>query len=124
MRKRGAGAPIPKFLCIRPKKPSQEFLFYLGRQILEGRPEVRIYGKPYKVRAYIARIEGFSDHADKDDLLRWLKAFEQPPRRLFLTHGEGDAALSPAKLIEEQSGWSVVVPFYRDVYELEEVKTP
>jgi metallo-beta-lactamase family protein len=96
----------------------------LGRQILEGKPEVRIYGKPYKVRAQIAQIEGFSGHADQADLMRWLKAFKQPPRRLFLTHGEEEAALSLAKLIEEQCGWSVAVPSYRDIYELDEVKTP
>lgn len=125
------GGRIKHHLTYNIERPESTILFVgyqaretLGRQILEGRPEVRIYGKPYKVRAHIAQIEGFSGHADKDDLLRWLKAFEQPPRRLFLTHGEGDAALSLAKLIEEQSGWSVVVPFYRDAYELEEVKTP
>jgi len=125
------GGRIKHHLTYNIERPESTILFVgyqaretLGRQILEGRPEVRIYGKPFKVRAQISQIEGFSGHADQADLLRWLKAFKQPPRRLFITHGEEEAALSLAKLIEEQNGWLVTVPRYRDVYELDDVKTP
>ncbi len=91
----------------------------LGRQILEGKPEVRIYGQYYCVRARVVQIDGFSGHADKDDLLRWLRAYRQPPCGLFLTHGEEEAALSLAEQIEDECGWPVTVPNYQDTYELE-----
>ncbi len=87
----------------------------LGRLILNGKPEVRILGREYKVRAKTARITGFSGHADRDALLRWLGHFKQPPEHLFLTHGEQDAAKSLAEAIREQLGWKVVVPEYQQV---------
>jgi metallo-beta-lactamase family protein len=63
----------------------------LGRQILEGSREVRIHGREWAVRAKIEEIHGFSGHADRAALLRWLGGFKSPPRRLFLTHGEQEA---------------------------------
>jgi metallo-beta-lactamase family protein len=91
----------------------------LGRQIVEGRPEVRINGRIAKVRAGIEQIRGFSGHAGKSDLMRWLKSFGRPPRRLFLTHGDGEAALDLAAHIERELGWSVTVPAYGDSMILE-----
>lgn len=89
----------------------------LGRHILNGKPEVRILGKEYKVQAEIAQIYGFSGHADRDGLLRWIDAFDQPARHLFLTHGELDAAESLATTIRAK-GWEVTIPEYREVIEL------
>jgi metallo-beta-lactamase family protein len=90
----------------------------LGRQILDRQPEVRIHGRSYRVRAEVAQIYGFSGHADRSGLLRWVRAFEKPPRQLFLTHGEADAAQSLAKAIRDQLGWNVRVPEYREIVEL------
>jgi metallo-beta-lactamase family protein len=85
----------------------------LGRQILDGNPEVRIHGRHWRVRARIEQIHGFSGHADRGALLRWLSAFKKPPRRLFLTHGEEEAALSLADRVRGQLGWEVEVPEYQ-----------
>jgi len=89
----------------------------LGRQILDGRKEVRILGQTLEVKARIAQIHGFSGHAGRSGLLRWLDAFDKPPRRLFLTHGEEEAAL---KLAEELrgKGWTVEVPEYLESFSL------
>ncbi len=89
----------------------------LGRQILEKPAEVRIHGRLYRVRAEIAQLYGFSGHADRSGLLRWVRAFERPPRRLFLTHGEEQAALNLANTIREELRWSVEVPEYGHVFE-------
>jgi metallo-beta-lactamase family protein len=90
----------------------------LGRQILERKETVRIHNRQCRVRAEVAQLYGFSGHADRRGLLEWVRAFESPPRQLFLTHGEEDAALSLAKAIRGELGWSVSVPQYREAVEL------
>jgi metallo-beta-lactamase family protein len=92
----------------------------LGRQILDGNPEVRILGLSRLVRAHIAQIQGISGHADRAGLLKWLGHFRQPPRCLFITHGEQHASLSLAEQIRREMGWNVVVPEYRQTVRLNE----
>ncbi len=84
----------------------------LGRQILDGHPEVRIHGRMWRVRARVAEIHGFSGHADRTGLLRWLGAFGSPPRRLFIVHGEEQSSLALADQILREKGWQVDVPHY------------
>jgi metallo-beta-lactamase family protein len=90
----------------------------LGRQILDGRPQVRIHGQMYPVRARVERVYGFSGHADRSGLLHWAAGFESPPRRTFLTHGEEDAAAKLALSLTEQYGWNVLVPHYQSTTDL------
>ena len=90
----------------------------LGRQIIEGDPEVRIHGRTWSVRARVEQIHGFSGHADRGGLLRWLGSFKAPPRRLFLTHGEEEGALSLAERVRADMGWEVEVPEYQDEVDL------
>jgi metallo-beta-lactamase family protein len=85
----------------------------LGRQILDGDREVRIHGISRLVRARVHQIQGISGHADRTGLLRWLSAFQRPPREVFITHGEEQGALALAEQIRQQFGWDVVVPEYR-----------
>ncbi|MGQ9662528.1 MAG: MBL fold metallo-hydrolase RNA specificity domain-containing protein [Kiritimatiellia bacterium] len=82
----------------------------LGRRILEGEKDVRIFGEMRKVRAKIEKINGFSGHADRNELMRWLSGLKLPPRRVFVVHGEPEAAQSFAALIKEEKGWDVAVP--------------
>ncbi len=91
----------------------------LGRQILDGNPDVRIHGRQCHVKAWVEQIHGFSGHADRSGLLRWLGYFKNPPRRLFLTHGEEDEAIALRKSIREELQWDVTVPEYRQTVELE-----
>ena len=85
----------------------------LGRHIVEGAEEVRILGQKHRVRARIKQIYGFSAHADRDELMRWLSSLERP-RKVFVVHGEADAAKSFAELIRQRHGWEVSVPNYQD----------
>src|SRR6185503_46959 len=55
----------------------------LGRQLVDGAGEVRIFGEMIPVRAAIARLEGFSGHGDRKDLLRWIGGAGTPPREVF-----------------------------------------
>jgi len=86
----------------------------LGRHIVNGAKEVRILGQHYPVRARIAQIHGFSAHADRDELVRWLSSLRKPPRRVFVTHGELDASQHLASLIRSSRGWETVIPSYKD----------
>lgn len=86
----------------------------LGRHIIEGASSVRILGQKRKIKARIAQVGGFSAHADKEELLEWLMSLKKTPRRVFVTHGEADAAQSFASFISERTGWDVTVPEYKD----------
>ncbi len=90
----------------------------LGRQILDGNREVRIHGRSWPVRARIAELQGISGHADRSALLRWLGAFNAPPKRLFLTHGEEHVSVAFAEHLSATMDWQVSVPKYQDAVEL------
>ena len=90
----------------------------LGRQILDGNREVRIHGVSRLVRARVRQIQGISGHADRAGLLQWLNHFRQPPRQIFITHGEEQASLALAEQVRQQMGWNVSVPEYRETVTL------
>jgi metallo-beta-lactamase family protein len=91
----------------------------LGRLIVDGIKKVRIHGKQYPVRANIVQVDGFSSHADKNDLMGWLGEFKKTPRHLFVTHGEPEAADAFADEVKSKFGWKVSVPAYLDGVMLE-----
>ncbi len=91
----------------------------LGQQILSGKREVRIHGGNFRVQAHIAQIYGFSGHADRSQLLKWVASFKAQPRRLFLTHGEEEVALEFARTLQEELKWQVRVPQYNEAADLE-----
>ncbi|MGB2764080.1 MAG: MBL fold metallo-hydrolase [Candidatus Aminicenantaceae bacterium] len=90
----------------------------LGRRILDGRPEVRIHGQSYPVKMRLVQIEGFSAHAGRNDLIRWLDHFKHPPGRVFLTHGEEKSILSLSSHLRSRGDWKVEAPRYQDEFEL------
>lgn len=64
----------------------------LGRRIEEGAKRVKIFGEEFQVRAQIAKAEGFSAHADRDELLAWVKPIAGGLDGVFVVHGEPQAA--------------------------------
>jgi metallo-beta-lactamase family protein len=90
----------------------------LGRQILEGAKRVRVLGDSLPVRARVARIGGFSAHADRDELLRWAAALKRPPKRAFVVHGEPDVAEAFARTLAKRTGWPTAVPSLHDAVTL------
>jgi len=89
-----------------------------GREILEGASEVYLDGKSVKVNAQIERIEGFSSHADNQDLLLWLNNFNQKNiKKVFLTHA--DPERSEAFYMETKGkGYDPYIPKWKEVVEL------
>ncbi|MDO4581055.1 MAG: MBL fold metallo-hydrolase [Bacillota bacterium] len=90
----------------------------LGRRLIEGETKVTIHGEEIEVKAHIFTMNGFSAHADKNEMLDWLSAFEHKPHKLFIVHGEENASLEFAELVKEKLGMDAVVPFMGDTVEL------
>jgi metallo-beta-lactamase family protein len=85
-----------------------------GRALEEGARWLRIFGADVPVRARVETEPRLSAHADAHELLRWLRTATRPPRRLFVVHGEPEAAAALADRVRRELGWSVSVPAYRD----------
>ena len=119
------GGRIKHHLKANISRPESAVLFVgyqasgtLGRIILQGVDNVRIHGRKFPVAARVAKINGFSAHADMDELLEWLSGLADPPRHVFVTHGEPEAATGFGDTIRSEKGWQTSVPSYRDSAEL------
>ena len=81
----------------------------LGRKLKEGVKVVKIMGEEIAVQAGIHSIEGFSAHADQDELLEWIGAFSSRPQ-VFIVHGETAAQQRFAELIQERYQLKTIIP--------------
>jgi metallo-beta-lactamase family protein len=86
----------------------------LGRIIVDGAKKVRILGEEYKIKARIVQINGLSAHADRNEMLKWLRNFKSPPKQVFLVHGEVESAKSFGAFLRDKTGWQVSIPAYED----------
>ncbi len=89
-----------------------------GFAIKSKSDEVKIFGDYVPIRAQIAALEQFSDHADPPELLQWLKTFRNKPATTYLVHGEPDASGQLRALIQKEIGWSVEIAQYQERVEL------
>lgn len=89
-----------------------------GRKLQEGAPEIKIFGEQIPVRAEVAQISSLSAHADREELVVWARQSEVTPERVFVTHGEPEAAQAFANLLKEELGWSCHLPAYGEHVEL------
>ncbi len=120
------GGRIKHHLVNNISQPQNTIMFVgyqavgtLGRSIVDGTKEVRIFGQKRKVEAKVTQIHGFSSHADRTEILKWLTEFKKAPRALFLVHGEPDSARNFSNYIKEKIGWKSYVPAYQDEFVLE-----
>jgi metallo-beta-lactamase family protein len=89
-----------------------------GFAIKSKADEVKIFGDFVPIRAHIAALEQFSDHADPPELLEWLRTFGNRPATTYLVHGEPDAAGQLRELMTKELGWDVRVAEYREKVEV------
>lgn len=89
-----------------------------GRLLVDGAQTVKIHGQVIPVGARIVRNDQMSAHADRDEILRWLRGFSRPPARTFLVHGEDDAMSALATTIRQELGWDVHQPRHRETVSL------
>lgn len=92
-----------------------------GRKLLEGARTVRIHGQDYGVRAELQCVSGLSAHADRGDLLRWIRAGAGRPGVVFVTHGEPAAAAAFAALLRAELGVPVHTPELEQAFDLADV---
>jgi len=92
----------------------------LGRALLEGTKEVKLFGEEVHVAAEICQMPGISGHADVNGLLDWVGAFEKKPLKVFVTHGEDTVTELFSERLREEKELDAVAPFSGTVYDLKD----
>lgn len=117
------GGRIKHHLANNLGRPESTILFVgyqaegtLGRQLLEGAHRVRLFGQMHDVMARLEKVNGMSAHADRNELLAWLKALKTPPSEVFVIHGEKRASAAFSETVNRELGWkSSVATYQREV---------
>lgn len=86
--------------------------------MLQGARDIRIHGQWIPVRAEVDDLSMLSAHADADELMRWLSGFRRAPSRVFIVHGEADAAEALRVRIDRELGWDAAVPRQNQIFDL------
>lgn len=89
-----------------------------GRKLQEGAHELKIYGRYYPVKAHVEIIHGLSAHGDQQDLLDWISEIKTPPQKVFITHGEKQAADTFRVKLKDTYGWEATIPKLYDIVEV------
>ena len=90
----------------------------LGRAIIEGAKEVKLFGETIEVRARIRKLTGLSGHADKNGLIEWVTAFKEKPRKVFVVHGEDSVCTAFAECLMVEHGIKAYAPYSGTVFNL------
>ena len=89
-----------------------------GAAMVGGARKLRIHGEEFPIKAEVGQLTSASGHADADELLAWMGQLPAPPRRVFVTHGEPEAADALRSRIAHELKWEVTVPEHRDWFDL------
>lgn len=90
----------------------------LGRRILAGEKNVKIFGEEIGVHAEIKKLDAFSGHADQKGLLDFVDKITKKPKRIFLVHGEYEGQQVLAEVIKSRFGIDTVIPERDEKYYL------
>lgn len=90
----------------------------LGRTLMEGAEEVKLFGEPIEIRATIKQLAGISGHADKNGLLDWIGGFENRPQRIFVVHGEDSVCDSFAQCLIDECDLDAYAPYSGTKFDL------
>jgi metallo-beta-lactamase family protein len=83
----------------------------LGRRLVERRPSVKIFGDEHSLKAEVVIMNGFSAHADKNELMEYFNALNRTRlQKVFIVHGEQDQSESLAKTMQESGFENAIVP--------------
>ena len=83
----------------------------LGRRLIEGEKNVKLFGEPIEVHAHIKSLHGVSGHADMNGLLKWIGGFQTPLQHVFVVHGEDTVTEEFARTVEEKFGYPAFAPY-------------
>ena len=90
----------------------------LGRKLVDGEKKVKIFGEEIAVNARIEYIEGYSGHADQEWLMNFVYSFTNPPKHIFLVHGEPEGQVVLKQKLEESTQIPITIPAFGETYEL------
>ena len=90
----------------------------LGRKLVDGEKKVKIFGEEIAVNARVEYIEGYSGHADQEWLMNFVYSFTNPPKHIFLVHGEPEGQVVLKQKLEENTEIPITIPDFGETYEL------
>lgn len=119
------GGRILHHLYHRLSNPKDTLLFVgyqaegtRGRDLMEGKSAIRIFGKDIEVKCRVMGLHGLSAHADQTELMDWLGHFKNAPKMSFIVHSEEEAAIALSAKIQSTLGWNYFIPEYLESFEL------
>ena len=85
--------------------------YTLGRKLIDGEKNVKIFGDPYEVRAEVIRLDSFSAHADSDELLNYSSSLNPSViKKVFLVHGELEQQEMYKQGLQNRGFKNVIIP--------------
>ncbi len=120
------GGRILHYLNTHIDNPQDTLLFVgyqgegtRGRAIREGATEIKFFGEFRRVRCNIRSIDSLSAHADRNEMITWLKHFKDAPKAIFLNHGEPHQSDALRVKIEHDLKWKVLIPKLQESFYLD-----
>ncbi|NLL72387.1 MAG: MBL fold metallo-hydrolase [Clostridiales bacterium] len=90
----------------------------LGKRILDGASEIKLFSETIAVKANIRRLGGVSGHADRDGLLKWLGSYEKKPERVFVVHGDHEVCKMFTQYLGDELSYNAYAPYSGTVVDL------
>ena len=90
-----------------------------GRDLVDGAAALKMHGRYIPVRAEVCQIEGFSVHADEDELIAWAGQMAEAPTTTYVVHGEPEASRALVRRIRGDLGWNAVAPRHGEVVRID-----
>ena len=89
-----------------------------GRDLVTGNRQIKFFGTYHDIKCQIKSISSMSAHADKEEMINWMKHFKTPPKTVFLNHGEPHQTNAFRVKIESEFGWKVIEPGLNSQYDI------
>ncbi len=90
----------------------------LGRSLVDGAKEVKLFEETIRVNARIEQLAGKSGHADNAGLIRWAAAFSPKPEHVFVVHGDDDVTDAFAARLNQELGLAASAPYNGECWNL------
>ncbi len=91
----------------------------LGRKLVEREKVVRIFGEEHRLRARVEKINAFSAHADRDEIMEYVSSLKGNIKKIFIVHGEPDQSEKLSQKLTS-SGWDTLIPEPGEEYEIKQ----
>ena len=90
-----------------------------GADLVAGNKSIKMHGEYVEIKCEVAQMENASAHADAPAMIDWLRKLSAKPKRVFVTHGEPEAADALRRRIVDELGFDAMVPEFGQKIDLE-----